>query len=298
MSHHIVHVVSHGARLLLERKQLVCLTPEGRRMRLPVEDLRAVVIAARGVSFSGEALGAVLDADAVILHSNDRYKPCGLSVPLSRVASHDAFLGQVERPAGLNERLWRLILKGKLSNQAACLRLLGIPSAFLENASRSRVPHEGNCARHYWRRFFNNLGWPRLRRRAQQDEPGPNHMLNYGYAVLSALCHRALLVHGLQPALGLHHRSRYRAIPLVHDFIEPFRAFVDWVMAEHIRTLGVDMTRWIRAVAEALRGHRIRHGSGSMKLLDAIDRAASSLARAYAKRDAGQLWLPSLGEPA
>jgi CRISP-associated protein Cas1 len=298
VSHHIVHVVSHGAKLLVERQQLVCLMPEGRRNRLPVQDLRAVVIAARGVSFSAEALSSILDADAVILHSNARYKPCGLSVPLSRVANHDAFLGQVECGEAHNTRLWRVILHAKLANQAACLRLLGIPSAFLENASRSKCPHEGNCARHYWRRFFRNLGWPQLRRRGEENEPGPNQMLNYGYAVISALCHRSLLVHGLQPALGLHHRSRYRAIPLVHDFVEPFRAFVDWVMVSHIRAHGADMPGWIRTVAEALRNHRIQYGAGKMKLMDSIDKAASSLARAYAKQDAAQLWLPRLADPA
>ncbi|MBE2179669.1 MAG: type II CRISPR-associated endonuclease Cas1 [Chthoniobacterales bacterium] len=282
----------------MERQQLVCLTPEGNRRRLPVQDLRAVVVAARGVSFSAEAMSAILDADAVILHSNARYKPCGLSVPLFRVASHEAFLGQIHHRAGFNDRLWRIILVGKLANQAACLRLLGIPSAFLENASQSKCPHEGNCARHYWRRLFSSLGWPRLRRREQRDEPSPNHMLNYGYAVISALCHRSLLVHGLQPAIGLHHRSRYRAIPLVHDFVEPFRAFVDSAMAAHIRTHGTDMSSWARSVAQALRNHRIQHGPGSMKLMDAIDKAASSLARAYAKHDATELWLPVMGAPA
>lgn len=287
--------MSHGARIAVERKQLVCLNTEGVAKRIPVEDLRALIIGARGVSFSGEALGAVLDADAVVLHSNAKYKPCGLSVPLPRVANHAAFLGQIHPRAGLNDRLWKKLLLCKVANQASCLRLLGAPSAYLENSARGQNLHEGNCARHYWRKFFGSLGWGGLRRRGQRSEESPNHLLNYGYAVVSALCHRSLIVHGLIPALGLHHRSRYKAIPLVHDFVEPFRAFVDWLMATHIRRSGLEMSAWAKTIGQALRDHRIRCAGGSIKLMDAIDKAASSLARAYAKSDASELWLPPLG---
>ncbi len=286
--------MSHGARLIVERQQLVCITGEGVPKRIPVEDLRAIIIAARGVSFSGEALAAVLDADAVVLHSNARYKPCGLSVPLPRVANHAAFLGQIRPHAGLNERLWRKLLLCKVANQASCLRMLGVPSAYLENSAHGQHLHEGNCSRHYWRKFFGSLGWDGLRRRGQELEQSPNSLLNYGYAVVSALCHRSLIVHGLQPALGLHHRSRYRATPLVHDFVEPFRAFVDWLMATHIRRSGLDMPTWAKTIGQSLRDHRIRCVAGGIKLMDAIDKAASSLARAYAKSNASELWVPSL----
>jgi len=292
-----VHVLSHGARLLLERQQLVCINSEGIKKQIPIEDLRAVVIAARGISFSGEALAAILDADAVVLHSNARYKPCGLSVPLPRVVSHAAFLGQTNSRESFNSKLWRKILLRKIANQAACLRLLGAPSVYLENAVRGHQLHEGNCAKHYWRKFFAKVGWDGLRRREREPEASPNNLLNYGYAVLSALCHRSLVVHGLQPAIGLHHRSRYKAIPLVHDFIEPFRAFVDWIMALHLRSNRHDMDAWIKTVGQNLRDHRIIHGGSSIKLMDAIDKAASSLAQAYAKRNPAELWLPSLVSP-
>jgi CRISPR-associated protein Cas1 len=289
-----VHVLSHGARLLLERQQLVCVSSEGIKKSIPIADLRAVVIAARGASFSSDVLAAILDADAVVLHSNARYKPCGMSVPLPRVVSHAAFLGQIGAGESLNTKLWRNILLRKIANQAACLRSLEAPSAYLENAARGHHQHEGNCAKHYWRKFFGNIGWGGLRRREQESEGSPNHFLNYGYAVLSALCYRSLVVHGLQPAIGLHHRSRYKAVPLVHDFIEPFRAFVDVILALHLRGGGSDMNAWIKVIGQSLRDYRIRHGGACIKLMDAIDKAASSLARSYAKRNATELWLPSL----
>jgi len=289
-----VHVLSHGGRLLLERQQLVCVSSEGIKKSIPIADLRAVVIAARGTSFSSEVLAAILDADAVVLHSNARYKPCGMSVPLPRVVSHAAFLGQIGAGESLNAKLWRNILLRKIANQAACLRSLEAPSAYLENAAKGQHLHEGNCAKHYWRRFFGVIGWDGLRRRAQESDDSPNHFLNYGYAVLSALCHRSLIVHGLQPAVGLHHRSRYKAVPLVHDFIEPFRAFVDRILALHLHNGVGDMNAWVKVIGQSLRDHRIYCKEGSIKLMDAIDKAASSLARAYARNSAQEIWLPPL----
>jgi CRISP-associated protein Cas1 len=80
-------------------------------------------------------------------------------------------------------------------------------------------------------------------------------MLNYGYTVLAALCHRSLLIHGLTPALGVKHMPRYRSTPLVFDLMEPFRP---------------------------------------LKLMDAIDSVASSMARSYSAKSVEPFWVPEL----
>lgn len=292
MSHHVIHILSHGANLRLSLGQLTCRGADGTCRSIPVEDLRAVVIAARGVSISADALAAVLDADAAVLHCSATYKPCGLSLPLPRTADHDVLRGQVRPRNGLNARLWRKILLSKTLNQAACLRALDAPSRYLEVAAGRRDLHEGNCARRYWRKFFGAIGSGGLRRRCPEDQTGINSMLNYGYAVMSSLCHRSLIVHGLLPQLGLHHRSRYRAVPLLHDFVEPFRPFVDWLLACQVKDRGPEMEPWARLIGTALRDHRVTRGSAKIKLMDAMDKAASSLARSYAGADAGLLWFP------
>ncbi len=294
MSHHIVHVLTHGTKLALERRQLACVLPEAAPKSLPVDDIRAVIIAARGVSITPDALAAILDADALVLHCNARYKPCGISTSLSRTVNHAAFLGQVRATSRLHEQLWRHVLLRKIGNQAACLRKLETSSAYLENAAKGEHLHEGNCARHYWKKFFSSLGRHRYTRAQEDDSPGPNRLLNYGYAVISALCHRSLIVHGLIPQLGMHHRSRYKAYPLIYDFVEPFRPFVDWLMALHARETGYDLESWAKKIGSALTKHRIPYRSSQIKLMDAVDKAASSLARCYERSHAAELWFPAL----
>jgi CRISPR-associated protein Cas1 len=63
----------------------------------------------------------------------------------------------------------------------------------------------------------------------------PNHMLDYGYAIIRAAIARQLCAIGFIPQLGLHHCSMTNAYNLADDMIEPYRPFVDVMMIE---TLG------------------------------------------------------------
>jgi CRISPR-associated protein Cas1 len=55
----------------------------------------------------------------------------------------------------------------------------------------------------------------------------PNHLLNYGYAILRASTARAIIGSGLLPNLGLFHRNKYNAYCLADDLMEPYRIFID-----------------------------------------------------------------------
>lgn len=59
-----------------------------------------------------------------------------------------------------------------------------------------------------------------------------NSALNYGYAIVRAAIVRTLSSSGLNPALGLSHTNAFNPFNLADDIIEPFRAFVDSLVAE------------------------------------------------------------------
>jgi CRISPR-associated protein Cas1 len=121
-------------------------------------------------------------------------------------------------------------------------------------------------------------------------------MLNYGYAVLAALCHRSLIIHGLLPQMGVHHKPRYRSDPLVYDLMVSFRPAVDLMLAEFMIETDVSMKAWAKKVGTELRDRRVKHKDYSLKLMDAIDASANSLARAYAGMLADDFWVPELPE--
>ncbi len=293
MSYHILHVFQHGAILGRERGFITCRVEGQDDRRLPLEDVRAVIIAARGVTVTSNFLSGLLQTDGIVLHCDERYQPCGWTAPLGRVVDLQAFQHQTARPRKLNERLWREMLRGKTFNQTRVLQRKQLRSPHLELALKQGEFDEANCARRYWQLYFPAIGWTATHRDRKQDT-APNQMLNYGYAVLAALCHRSLIVHGLLPQLGVHHMARYRSDPLVYDLMESFRPAVELMLAEYMVEPEVSMKGWAKHVGAGLRDRRVRHGSYTLKLMDAIDASANSLARAYAELSAARFWVPEL----
>jgi CRISPR-associated protein Cas1 len=293
MSHHILHVFKHGCILSKDRGFLVCRGEDKSENRIPHEDLRAVIIAGRGVTLTSSFVSAVLETDGIILHCDERYRPCGVTAPLGRIIDTKAFLHQAERPVRLNNRLWQHLIRGKTLNQLRVLKKRELTSPHLELALKQDIFDEGNCARRYWQLYFPSIGWVSSSRDRKQDN-APNQMLNYGYAVLSALCHRSLLIHGLTPLLGVKHTTRYHADPLVYDIMEPYRPAVDLLMAEFMLGEDVTMKAWCKKVGTELRERRVMHERFSLKLMDAIDASANSLARSYSEKSAEPFWVPEL----
>lgn len=293
MSFHVLHVLQHGATLAKEQGFIVCRAQDKTERRLPHQDMRAVIIAARGVTLTSNFVSAVLETDGIILHCDESYRPCGVTSPLERVIDQRAFLNQVSQPKRLNARLWDRMLRGKTKNQQRVLAKRDLTSPHLDFALKTGDIDEGNCAKRYWQLYFPSIGWAATSR-DRKENTAPNQMLNYGYTVLAALCHRSLIIHGLTPALGVKHMPRYRSTPLVFDLMEPFRPLVDMMLAEFMAESDVSMKAWAKKVGTELRERRMAHSRYSLKLMDAIDASASSLARSYAEKAVEPFWVPEL----
>ena len=293
MSYHILHVLKHGSILSKDRGFIVCRSEDGKEGRIPHEDVRAIIIAARGVVMSSNFISAIVENDGIILHCNENYQPCGVTAPLARVVDEQAFFHQADRPKRLNARLWHTLIRGKTQNQQHVLARTERRSSHLARALQDNLFDEGNCARRYWQLFFPAIGWISSSRDRKEMTP-PNQMLNYGYAVLSALCHRSLLVHGLSPLFGVQHIPRFHSEALVYDLMEPFRPAVDLMLAEFMIGRDISMKAWCKKVGNELRDMRVMHERFSLKLMDAIDASASSLARSYAERSVEPFWVPEI----
>src|SRR5699024_4935039 len=120
----------------------------------------------------------------------------------------------------------------KIANQAAHLQAKHKNAKKLfrwSNAVKSGDTgnHEAVAAAHYWQHIF-DIEWFS---RHQHGIP-PNNLLNYGYAILRAVTARALVASGMLPTVGIFHRNKYNAFCLADDIMEPYRPFVDDLVAE------------------------------------------------------------------
>ena len=267
----------------------------GETHELPIEDIRAVIIAAKGVTVTQELVSALLETNAVILHCDRSYRPVGITSGIQRVVKSDALVNQANQSLKLHDRLWRKVVSAKVANQASVLELFDVTVSFLRREQDSGHADEAACARQYWRKYFSLLGAYDVPRHSD-DESGFNARLNYGYAVLGALIHRGIIAHGLSPVFGMHHVTRYKADAFVYDLMEPWRPFVDLMLIEFVKDHPgeEDMKPWARHVAGSLKDRRVETPQHTLKLLDAVDVFVSGIAKCYAGKTVRHAWMPEL----
>ncbi len=86
------------------------------------------------------------------------------------------------------------------------------------------------------RRYFHLLGMMmpenyRFKKRDRQPAKDPfNALLNYAYGILYGKIEGALIKAGIDPYVGIFHRDDYNRPALVYDFIENYRAWMDFVV--------------------------------------------------------------------
>lgn len=295
MSFHILHVFRHGCYLGKERGLIVYRDRDVVLGRIPVDDLRAVVIAARGVTISSSFISALTRRDAIILHCDSSFRPCGVSAAAGRIIDPKIAFAQAKYSA-LHRLLWSRILDAKIANEIDVLAAMGRPAARLERERSSANPSEAHCSQYYWKRFFGVVARQNIGRR---HEHPINAKLNYGYAVFYALVHRAVVAHGLSPLFGIHHKARYRAHAFVYDLIEPLRPFLE-LRLYHSELSGKEncaMSEWAKDVAGLAQATRIvMHHRYRLKLIDAIDFYVGSVAKVFAAGDIKHLRIPRLCE--
>lgn len=212
--------------------------------RIPVEDIGVVVLDNKQITITQGALGALLDNNVAVISCDEQHMPSGLMLPLAgNTTQSERFRDQIEASLPLKKQLWQQTIQAKILNQSSVLyhqRGLdcGNMEAWAKQVKSGDADNlEGRAAAFYWQSLFGSIkGF----RRDREGIP-PNNLLNYGYAILRAVVARSLVGSGLLPTLGIHHHNRYNAYCLADDIMEPYRPYVDRLVAEIVES-GADIS--------------------------------------------------------
>lgn len=211
---------------------------------IPIEDIGVVVLDNKQITITQGALGALLDNNVAIVSCDEHRMPSGLMLPLSgNTTQSERFRYQIDASLPLKKQLWQQTIQAKILNQSAVLYSqrgleCGNMEAWAKQVKSGDADNlEGRAAAFYWQNMFGNIkGF-----RRDRDGVAPNNLLNYGYAILRAIVARSLVGSGLLPTLGIHHHNRYNAYCLADDIMEPYRPYVDRLVAEIVDS-GVDIS--------------------------------------------------------
>ncbi len=258
--------------------------------RVALEDIDALILSGPQITLTKSLLARLAKQNSIIVVCGENWHPLSMTLPYSgHYESAGILQDQIQTSRPLQKRLWQQVVKAKLLNQQRVLHLAGArPEAVREleifgRRVRSGDPDniEAQAARVYWPAL---MGSDFRRRR---DGATENAFLNYGYTILRAAMARAVCGTGLNPALGLHHRSRVNAFALVDDLMEPFRPLVDMLVRTRLldkaESLGPPEKRLIAAILQ----EDMIGDHGHTPAVNGMARLAQSLSASLKKREAG-----------
>ena len=254
--------------------------------RVPIEDIGVVVLDNKRITITQGAIDALLDNNVALITCDSNRMPSGLLLPLdgNRTQS-ERFKQQIDASLPLKKQLWQQTVQAKILNQATVLSAWrGVEVGNMrkwatEVRSGDSDNVEGRAAAYYWKGMFGAIpGFSRDR-----EGVPPNNMLNYGYAILRAVVARALVASGMLPTLGIHHHNRYNAYCLADDIMEPYRPYVDRLVAGIVdnRLDYAELTTEIKSELLSIPVLDVVIGGERSPLMVAVGQTTASLYRCF-----------------
>ena len=271
--------------LAIEQEQTACV---------PFEDIAVIVLNHREITLTHPVLSACGEYGISLFATGDTHHPSGVFLPFLQHSRATRWLRlQLALPRPVAKQTWATIIRQKIANQAAALRLAGREGDDrLDNYVR-RVRSgdsdnlEGQAAAFYFTQMFGKDFH-------RGQERFTNAALDYGYAVLRGTIARGLVAHGLLPSIGIFHASEQNAFNLADDVIEPFRPLVDVFVRKYAVPADDELHPEDKVALVGLLNVDVGMPRGKMSALSAIEHAIESLARIYDGGSETLLELPSI----
>ncbi len=282
--------VANTATLSAKNEQLI--VDNGERFSFPIEDIRCVLVDDNRTLISASVISKFADAGVTLIVCNSQHIPTAALNPINCYSRQLRQLNlQLNQSLPSKKRMWQTIVSVKIANQARCLELMQRESSeklyyYAKNVMSGDPKNvEGTAAAAYFKMLFGNS----FRR---DDETPLNSALNYGYAIIRAIISRTICLYGFEPCLGIHHCSEMNNFNLADDIIEPFRPFVDLVVAKTLFSRNAfdtpDKAELLRSVNAA-----IQIDGKNFCVSYAIEKVVQSYAECL-KNNKNELLLPNL----
>lgn len=282
MTWRVVDIAQDGRYLHAEREWLILSESKTEIGRIALTDVQSVLVHAGYATYSHGLLLKLSEHDIPLVLCDHRHEPVSI---LTSLSAHHMHAGraraQAESSLPLRKRIWRDLIRAKITEQARTLSpfdptgAAGLKKLVAHVRSGDPDNIEARAARYYWKRLFGD-GFLR-----QRSLPGLNGHLNYGYTILRSALARAVASAGLVPSLGVGHINARNNFALVDDLIEPFRPLVDRTVFEHRQSWDGDVTPDAKAVLAGIIARTVKTPDGETDLFRIMIMLVNSLVQRF-----------------
>ena len=286
-------VITSTVKISVKNEQLVI---EGDAYgKIPIEDIRTLMLESRSATITSYALSALSEAGACVYICDEKHLPSAVLQPIGRHSrQRKQIMLQLSQTRPHMKRMWQDIIVSKIKNQARCLELCGVDAEYFEKLKLlSRQVQSGdptNVEGQATALYFKYLFGADFSRGQESDI---NAALNYGYAIVRGFIARALANYGFEPCIGIHHHSELNNYNFADDLIEPFRPIVDLYVFQNM-TFCEFTSECKRELCNIL-NYEMLSGGEHHSVAYSIERLIHSIERSFSQGEV-DLMLPEIEE--
>ncbi|MGL5630655.1 MAG: type II CRISPR-associated endonuclease Cas1 [Mycoplasmoidaceae bacterium] len=198
---------------------------------IPIKNIDLLLFTNNRTNISINIINKLAENNITCIFCDEYYLPSSQLIPV--IGNHltvKIFEKQINWSKEFKDANWKLIITQKIINQLDLILFfnLGEPKDIelfynYINNIECGDPHnrEGHAAKLFWKILFGN-NFVRT-----QKNLIINAILNFGYTILNSMIARSIIKKGLDPRIGIFHKSVHNYFLLASDLIEPFRVIVD-----------------------------------------------------------------------
>lgn len=219
-------VITRQSKISYKNRFLV-VKHESDEKYIHLSEIDTVIVDSISVSISAYLLKELSDNKINIIFCDDKHNPFGeLSSYYSRHNTSKKIKEQIAWKQSDKNKLWQMIVKNKIINQATLLRKTYSDKCdlILSYAEDVVIGDKTNREGHAAKVYFNTLFGIGFIRNTSDDI---NAALNYGYAVLLSTVNKEIVSNGYLTQIGIHHKNEFNEFNLTCDLMEPFRIIID-----------------------------------------------------------------------
>jgi len=292
-------VITKPSKISIENDQLKYAPKDAEVIKVPIDDISVIILEIHQVTITSALMSRLTESNIVLFTCDKTHAPNGVFIPFHQHSRYAQVAHkQVAWSEPFKKRIWQKIVSSKVLNQSQTLsymkrdkvKQLKKYSQSVKSGDSTKI--ESISARIYFIALFGK-GFKR-----RNEDDWRNSALNYGYALVRGVISRSLASHGFLPAFGLFHHSTLNAFNLSDDLIEPYRAFVDVVVAEHFEEfIELSDKRFLsehKVELYQLFTMKTTIDGVSTTLLNSVEVCVTSLMNATQEKDVALLKLPYL----
>lgn len=292
-------VITKPSKISIEKDQFKYAPKDGEVITVPIDDISVIILEVHQVSITSALMSRLTESNIVLFTCDKTHTPNGVFIPFHQHSRYAQVAHQqIAWTEPFKKRVWQKMVSAKVLNQSQTLAYMKREKVkqlqkYAQNVkSGDSTKIESTAARIYFIALFGK-GFNR-----RNEDDWRNSALNYGYALVRGTISRSLAAHGFLPAFGLFHHSTLNSFNLSDDLIEPYRAFVDVVVAEHFEEfIELAETRFVsnhKVELYQLFTMKTSIDGAETTLLNSVEVCVTSLMNATLQKDVSALKLPFL----